>query len=87
MSDVREGRTIPVPRHLRDAHYEGARQLGHGEGYQYAHNYPEGYVPQDYLGVDKTYYTPTSRGYEATISQRLAKWKALKAQQQQEPSP
>ena len=43
---------------------------------------PTGIVAQDYLGVDKTYYTPTDRGYEATIAQRLAKWKALKAQQQ-----
>ena len=79
MTDVREGRTIPVPKHLRDTHYKGAQRLGHGEGYQYAHSHPEGYVPQDYLGVDKTYYNPTTRGYEATISQRLAKWKALKA--------
>jgi putative ATPase len=81
MSDVREGRTIPVPKHLRDTHYKGAARLEHGQGYQYAHDHPEGYVPQDYLGVDKTYYNPTTRGYEATIAQRLAKWKALKAQQ------
>ena len=79
MKDVREGRTIPVPKHLRDAHYSGAKRLGHGEGYQYAHDHPEGYAPQDYLGVDKTYYNPTNRGYEAIVSQRLAKWKALKA--------
>jgi len=80
MSDVREGRTIPVPRHLRDTHYKGAQRLGHGEGYQYAHDNPEGVVDQEYLGVDKTYYTPTQRGYEATIADRLAKWKAYKAQ-------
>ena len=79
IKDIREGRTLPVPRHLRDAHYAGAKRLGHGEGYQYSHNSSEGYIPQDYLGVDKTYYHPTTRGYEATISQRLAKWKALKA--------
>lgn len=84
MTDVREGRTIPVPKHLRDTHYKGAQRLGHGEGYQYAHDHPEGYVPQDYLGVDKTYYSPTLRGYEAVISQRLAKWKSLKAQQQEQ---
>ena len=80
MSDVREGRAIPVPMHLRDSHYKGSQRLGHGEGYQYAHDHPEGYVPQEYLGVDKTYYSPTNRGYEATIAQRLAKWKELKAQ-------
>ncbi len=87
MADVKDGRTIPVPKHLRDTHYKGAQRLGHGDGYQYAHDHPEGYVVQDYLGVDKTYYTPTTRGYEATISQRLAKWKALKAQQQEQQEP
>ena len=40
--DVREGRLVPVPRHLRDRHYSGAKRLGHGEGYQYAHNSAEG---------------------------------------------
>ena len=40
MADVREGRTIPVPKHLRDAHYTGRKRLGHGAGYQYAHDFP-----------------------------------------------
>jgi putative ATPase len=71
MSDVKQGRTIPVPRHLRDGHYKGAKQLGHATGYQYAHDSPTGYVDQDYLGVDKTYYVPTQRGHEARISQFL----------------
>jgi putative ATPase len=65
--DVREGRTVPVPKHLRDAHYGGAKRLGHGVGYQYAHDHEGGFVEQDYLGVDKQYYVPTDRGYEATI--------------------
>jgi putative ATPase len=71
MSDVREGRTLPVPRHLRDTHYKGARKLGAGQGYKYAHDYEGGYVDQDYLGVDKTYYTPTPRGFEAEIARRM----------------
>jgi putative ATPase len=71
MKDVREGRTIPVPRHLRDGHYPGGKRLGHGVGYKYAHDDPRGYVEQDYLGVDKTYYTPTDRGYEAEITERM----------------
>jgi putative ATPase len=71
MADVREGRTIPVPKHLKDAHYKAAARLGHGTGYQYAHDFEGGYVEQDYLGVDKTYYTPTNRGYEAQIGQRM----------------
>ncbi len=69
--DVKEGRTLPVPKHLRDSHYYGAKRLGHGEGYQYAHNFPGGIVEQDYLGVDRIYYNPTNRGYEAEIGKRL----------------
>jgi putative ATPase len=69
--DVREGRTIPVPKHLRDSSYAGAKKLGHGEDYRYSHNYDKGFVEQDYLGVDKSYYIPTDRGYEATISAYL----------------
>ena len=75
MDDVRNGRTIPVPRHLRDTHYSGAAKLGHGSGYQYAHDHPGGYVQQDYLGVDKQYYVPTDRGFEAKIAARLARLK------------
>ena len=71
MSDVREGRTIPVPRQLRDGHYAGAQRLGNGKGYLYAHDFPDGFVEQDYLGVDKVYYQPTERGYEASIGQRM----------------
>ncbi len=69
--DVREGRTVPVPKHLRDAHYTGAKQLGHGQGYAYAHKSDTGFVDQDYLGVDKQYYTPSPRGYEVRIKEYL----------------
>jgi putative ATPase len=71
MSDVKEGRTLPVPKHLKDTHYQGAKRLGHGTGYKYAHDFEGGYVDQDYLGVEKTYYIPTDRGYEADIKKRL----------------
>lgn len=71
MKDVREGRTLPVPRHLRDTHYKGAAKMGHGEGYKYAHDYEGGYVEQDYLGVDKTYYQPKQAGFEAEMYKRL----------------
>ncbi len=71
MSDVREGRTLPVPRHLRDGHYAGSKRLGSGIGYKYAHDFKGGYVDQDYLGVDKTYYVPTERGYELTIAKHM----------------
>jgi putative ATPase len=75
MDDVREGRTIPVPRHLRDAHYKGAKRLGAGEGYRYPHEHADSLVEQDYLGVDKTYYTPSDRGFEAAIQERLESWR------------
>ena len=71
-ADVREGRLLPVPRHLRDAHYGGAQQLGHGEGYQYAHNAEDGVAAQDYLGVEREYYRPVERGYEKELAARLA---------------
>jgi hypothetical protein len=71
MADVREGRTIPVPRHLRDTHYKGAARLGHGKDYKYAHDFEGGVAEQDYLGVEKTYYEPTDRGFEVEIGRRL----------------
>jgi len=75
-SDVREGRTLPVPKHLRDSHYPGAGRLGHGQDYKYAHKFEGGYVEQDYLGVEKHYYEPTDRGREAVLRDRLEKLRA-----------
>ena len=71
MKDLREGRTIAVPDHLRDGHYKGAERLGHAQGYQSAHASESGYVVQDYLGAPKCYYTPTKRGYEQRIGEYL----------------
>ena len=68
--DIQEGRLIPVPRHLRDSHYKGAEALGH-TGYQYAHDSKDGIASQDYLGVEKEYYKPTQRGFEAELARRL----------------
>ena len=70
--DVKEGRTLPVPKHLRDGHYPGAKQFGHGVGYQYAHNGEGGWVDQEYIPSDAVYYTPTDRGFEAAIRERMA---------------
>jgi putative ATPase len=69
--DIREGRTLPVPVRLRDSHYPGAQRLGHGEGYLYAHDQPEGVASQDYLGVTREYYRPTDRGFERELAVRL----------------
>lgn len=75
LSDVRNKSLLPVPVHLKDTHYRGASQLGHGEGYQYAHASEEGWVDQDYLGVEREYYRPVERGFEATIRKRLEVFK------------
>ena len=74
MADVRSQRTVPVPKHLRNAPHPGrAEQFGYGQGYQYSHDHEGGISPdQDYLGVDVTYYTPTDRGYEKYIADYLA---------------
>jgi len=69
--DIREGRTLPVPVHLRDQHYPGAKRLGHGQGYEYAHDAADGVAVQDYLGVEREYYRPVPRGFEAELAQRL----------------
>jgi len=83
LEDVRSGRTIPVPEHLRDAHYKGATRLGHGKGYQYAHDGKDHFIAQDYLGVDKTFYTPTEQGVEKKIKERVEKWRAQFVQKRQ----
>ena len=70
--DVREGRVLPVPVHLRDSHYAGAKRMGHGEGYAYAHDAEGGVAEQDYLGVEREYYRPVARGFEAELAERLA---------------
>jgi putative ATPase len=69
--DVRSGRTLAVPKHLRDDHYRGAERLGHGADYQYSHDHPDGWVDQDYLPERRRYYEPTDRGHEALIRRRL----------------
>jgi len=76
IKDVESGRTLPVPEHLRDAHYQGAKRLGHGEGYKYAHDFPDHFVAQDYLGAARQYYEPSDQGAEKAIKERVEKWRA-----------
>ena len=80
LEDVRSGRTLPVPEHLRDAHYKGAKQLGHGVGYQYAHDGAGHFVPQNYLTEMRRYYEPTEQGVEKKIKERVEKWRVLAAE-------
>ena len=77
MKDVESGRTLPVPEHLRDSSYAGAKRLGHGQGYKYAHDFPDHVVAQDYLGAQKHYYEPTEQGAEKKIKERLEKWRQI----------
>lgn len=74
--DVRDQPPLPVPLPLRDAHSSFGRQQGHGKGYRYPHDFPNGYVPQAYLPEPRCYYNPTAQGYEAELARRLADWRA-----------
>ena len=85
LADVRSGRTLAVPEHLRDGHYAGAERLGHGVGYQYAHDQPGHFAAQDYLGAEKRYYQPTEQGVEKKIKERVEKWRAQLAASRKKP--
>lgn len=74
--DVRRTPSSGVPTHLRDAHYQGAAKLGHGDGYEYPHDDPRGWVPQSYLPpevADRRYYTPSDHGHEGEVAARMAR--------------
>ena len=75
MQTVTHMRTPSVPMHLQDCQYQGAETLGRGVGYQYAHDYPNHYVKQQYMPdelVGEHFYEPTQNGYEKQISKHLA---------------
>jgi putative ATPase len=85
IADVKAGRAGQVPLHLRDAHYPGAKGLGHGEGYRYSHDWPYGVSPQEYLPdtlTGTTYYRPTANGAESRMADRLAALAALRRGEQ-----
>jgi len=74
--DVRRGLSGPIPAHLRDASYQGARRLAHGAGYVYPHDLPSGVAAQQYAPdtlADRTYYRPTDHGAEEAVKARLAR--------------
>jgi putative ATPase len=79
-ADVRDGRVGPVPAGLRDAHYPGAKKLGHGTGYQYAHDHPHGVATQQYppdAVVGRDYYAPTEHGAERELGERVARLRRI----------
>ena len=71
--DISSNKVQEVPDHLKDASYSGAKKLGHGQDYKYAHDYPGHYVKQEYTRNPVKYYEPQDSGYEAKIKERLAK--------------
>jgi putative ATPase len=76
---VQKNEVVQVPTYLRDAHYPGAKRLGHGEGYQYSHEFPGAIAPQRYGVEPGRFFQPTDHGYEAKIKARLAEWEKLRA--------
>src|SRR6266567_3273234 len=86
-NDVQAGLIGGVPAHLRDAHYAGAKALGHGKGYVYPHDLPEGIVAQQYApdAVNgRTYYEPTAHGLEARVAERAERIRAILDKTQEE---
>jgi putative ATPase len=82
--DVELGRTLAVPRALRDTHFSGAKSLGH-EGYRYPHDFDGSYVPQAYLAEGRRYYEPSENGAEKRVKERLEYWRGLYEASQQGP--
>jgi putative ATPase len=79
LAAVQKNEVVQVPKHLRDAHYPGAKKLGHGENYQYSHDFPGAIAPQRYGIEPGRFYQPTDHGYEVKIKARLAEWEKLRA--------
>jgi putative ATPase len=80
LAEIKSTGSLPVPLHLRNAPTKLMKEIGYGDGYQYAHDHDAALVPQEHLpeGIRQTrYYQPTRRGYEAVISDRLQKWRAI----------
>jgi len=78
---ISETGTLAVPLHIRNAPTRLMKDLGYGKGYQYAHEFEDAYVPQDYLPdelIGEIYYRPTARGHEKLIKDRIEKWRKLR---------
>ncbi len=78
---IKQTGALPVPMHIRNAPTRLMKDIGYGKGYKYAHDYKDAFTPQDHLPEklqNKIFYTPTTRGYEKIVKERLDKWRALK---------
>lgn len=88
IQDIERTGSLPVPLHIRNAPTRLMKELGYGKGYQYAHDSPLALVDQDHLPEElhgARYYEPTTRGYEATIKDRLTKWRLILSQRKSTP--
>ena len=80
LDDVQNERVQAIPIHLRDSNSTGTRdKQKEADGYKYPHSFANGFVPQEYMGVAKDYYTPAGLGYEEKIKQRLDYWKQCRS--------
>jgi putative ATPase len=87
LNDVRNGKVSDVPDHLKDAHYQGAKVLGHGKGYKYPHDYPNGWVYQQYMPdelIGVQYYAPKESGEEKYLAKVYARLQELKGKEQRD---
>lgn len=84
LKDVKEGRTLPVPKPLRDGGPVGRKQLGY-TGYKYAHEYDGHFVDQEYVPTSKVYYEPSGQGYEDIILKRIHHWNEIRKRNRSEP--
>ncbi|HEY8240405.1 MAG TPA: replication-associated recombination protein A [Kiritimatiellia bacterium] len=81
-ADIKEGRVLPVPKHLRDSSHKGAAKAFGHEGYKYAHDFEGHFVDQEYVPTSKKYYRPTDQGFEERIKKRLEQLEELRCQAQ-----
>ena len=80
MQEIKNSGSLPVPMHIRNAPTKLMKDLGYGNGYKYAHDHQGAIVYQEHLPSEITgrkFYTPTNRGHEALIADRLAKWQKI----------
>jgi putative ATPase len=81
---IASGVVQQVPVHLRDKGGQASKRMGHGEGYEYSHGFPEAISGQEYLEKPLKLYTPGTSGAEAAIAERLGRWRALKAERRKD---
>jgi putative ATPase len=83
--ELEQNRTQQIPDAVKDAHYAGAKKMGHGLGYAYAHDYPEALAPEKIFSGMKRFYHPSGRGHEKTVSERMESWEKVRRERKTSP--